>query len=108
MAGGSLQDYKKGPGHAVDPSKTVGTWSVSGDTVQYSYVEGGTTSGPFSHTVHNSGGGAYSVCQSGAEVATLQEGSNGCVAGGVTSTVLNGQSAVLQSVNMNAPGQAKK
>jgi hypothetical protein len=30
VAGGTLRDYKKGPTDPVDPSETVGTWSISG------------------------------------------------------------------------------
>jgi hypothetical protein len=36
-AGGPLVDYKKGPGDQVDPSATVGSFSISSDTVTYTY-----------------------------------------------------------------------
>lgn len=43
-AGGALVDYKRGPGHAVDPTKQVGTWAASGSgantVVTYSYAGG--------------------------------------------------------------------
>jgi hypothetical protein len=29
-AGGDLIDYKRGPNHPVDPTKKVGTWSITG------------------------------------------------------------------------------
>ena len=40
-SGGSLIDYKKGPGHPVDPWKVMGTWSINNDKVQYNYLTGG-------------------------------------------------------------------
>ena len=41
QSGGSLIDYKKGPGDPVDPSKVMGTWSINNDKVQYNYGTGG-------------------------------------------------------------------
>lgn len=41
---GALIDYKLGPGHKVDPSKVVGTWSAtqgSNATVTYTYPRAG-------------------------------------------------------------------
>lgn len=38
--GGDLFDYKRGPGHAVDPTKKVGTWSAAGNNVVYTYGPG--------------------------------------------------------------------
>jgi hypothetical protein len=53
-AGGALIDFKKGPTDPIDPTKGVGTWSISGadeDTrVTYSYVPAGV--------------GSYAVCSS--------------------------------------------
>jgi len=49
--GGSLVDYKLGPGDPVDPSSVVGTYAYSGATVKYTY--GATTY-------------TYQVCKSGA------------------------------------------
>jgi len=43
--GGVLKDYKMGPTDAVDPTKQVGTWSVSGDIVTHNYTVG-SVSGP--------------------------------------------------------------
>lgn len=44
VAGGALIDYKRGPGHAVDPTTQVGTWATSGAVgntiVTYSYTGG--------------------------------------------------------------------
>jgi hypothetical protein len=43
---GVLIDYKKGPGDPIDPTKTIGTWMISGTgtstAVTYSYAGGST------------------------------------------------------------------
>ncbi len=84
----TLRDYKRGPGHATDPSMDVGTWAIVGDKVEYSYTDASGSSGPYAHTVHNGGSGSYSVCQGGNEVATLQDdGGSGCRAGATTSVI---------------------
>jgi len=59
---GTLIDYKQGPSSTVDPSETIGTWSISGsDTstvLNYSY-----TGGPnFTYKVFDVGGGSYDFC----------------------------------------------
>lgn len=61
VAGGPLIDYKLGPGHPVDPTETVGAWSViggagarSGSSVSYRYTGGSTY--------------VYAVCDAGATV----------------------------------------
>ena len=80
-AGGQLWDYKRGPTDPIDPTKQVGTWSISmamGGTVTYSY-----TGGPnFTYSVHDEGGGAsYSFCSGGTEIvtgATFLSGSTSC------------------------------
>lgn len=52
---GALVAYKRGPGHAMDPSETVGTWEIVGTgattTVRYSYTGGNT----YSYAVCNAG-----------------------------------------------------
>lgn len=73
-SGGALTDYKLGPGHPRDPSKPVGSWSVSGTgtgtVVTHTYTPGGT----FSWTVHDNrvpsgvGNGPYAFCNGGVEV----------------------------------------
>lgn len=50
-ASGELIDYKRGPGHATDPSKKVGTWSASGNDVVYNYGPGQ----QYRYTVHRAG-----------------------------------------------------
>ncbi|WP_085211432.1 hypothetical protein [Methylomagnum ishizawai] len=59
---GSVIDYKQGPSSTVDPSETIGTWSISGSgtstVLNYSY-----TGGPnFTYKVFDVGGGSYDFC----------------------------------------------
>jgi hypothetical protein len=84
-AGGPLSDWKRGPGHSVDPSAVVGSWSIvnvpdanAESLVKYQYTGGGVY--------------LYSVCQNGASVtfcgapyggrniagATLRQGQVSC------------------------------
>lgn len=44
-ANSDLIDHKRGPNDRVDPTKKVGTWSVSGDVLRHTY---GTTTYSFS------------------------------------------------------------
>lgn len=80
QAGGALIDYKKGPSNPVDPSKTVGSWSTSGNgsgsLVTYNYGTGGS----YSYEVHLSGA-QYTLCGvSGAPTVdvTLRSGQVSC------------------------------
>ena len=77
--GGTLIDYKRGPGHAVDPSETVGSWSVSNKggnaTIEHKYGSGGT----FTYSVWNNGNGTHSFCSAAPEiVATVKTTQTGC------------------------------
>jgi hypothetical protein len=78
--GGPLIDYKRGPGHATDPSATVGTWSVTGVAgqraqVTHNYGSGGS----FTYTVWNNGNGTHSFCSAGPEiVARIKLGGGAC------------------------------
>lgn len=72
-----LVDYKKGPGDSVDPSKPVGTWTISGNAgglravVTHDY--GGGQS--YTYTVWNNGNGTHSFCSGNPEiVATIKSG----------------------------------
>jgi hypothetical protein len=63
-AGGQLIDYKRGPGHPVDPSEVVGSWSVVGSAgaktgwrVRYDYGSGGAYE--------------YAVCQAGTALSPI-------------------------------------
>ena len=58
---GSLVDYKMGPSDAVDPTKQVGTWLITGagasSAVTYTYG-----SGAYSYQVWDNQNGTYSFC----------------------------------------------
>lgn len=65
QAGGALIDYKKGQTDPVDPTKQVGTWTVtgngSGTQVRYSYGQGAN----YTYKVHTIVQDAsYSLCSS--------------------------------------------
>jgi len=81
-ANSDLIDYKMGPGHAVDPSEKVGTWSAttngSNSAVTYNYGSGGV----YSYKVYLNLG-QYTFCGlSGAPTldVKLQSGSGACTA----------------------------
>ena len=70
-AGGVLIDYKKGPTDAVDPTKQVGTWAVSGTgagtTVTYNYTVGSVPGPSYNYAVwQNTTPNSYSFCKAGA------------------------------------------
>ena len=82
-SGGALVDYKRGPGHPVDPSETVGTWTVNGggqgnSSVTHVYSGAG---GSYTYTVHGSGavGTNHSFCPiaGGAEIVARVKPSGG-------------------------------
>ena len=83
---GLLKDYKRGPGHAVDPSQTVGTWTVSANgggnqaTVTQAYNGGG---GIYTYSVHSIDilNAIYGFCPTagGAEIeAKVKSTTTGC------------------------------
>lgn len=77
--GGDLIDFKRGPGHPVDPSESVGRWSIVGNgasaTVVYNYGGGGT----FTFRVFSVAGNSYSFCDGAAELpATVITGGGPC------------------------------
>jgi hypothetical protein len=79
LAGGSVVDFKRGPADPVDPSETVGTWSIIGTgtnaTVQYNYGSGGT----YTYTVFSNGGTSYSFCAGATDlVVTVKAGGGAC------------------------------
>lgn len=84
LSNGDLVDYKKGPSDPVDPTKKVGTWSVSGSgtgtMVNYSYTDASGSSGPFSFTVHSNDNVNLSFCNGTTEVvaATLKNSIGSC------------------------------
>ncbi len=75
---GTLWDYKRGPGHPIDPSKQVGTWRIARNFVSYCYTGGSC----YSYSVHGAGSGPYSFCfANGTEVvsgATFKTGLTSC------------------------------
>ncbi|WP_434130148.1 hypothetical protein [Methylocaldum sp. GT1BB] len=77
---GTLVDYKNGPSDPVDPSETVGTWSISGTganaVVRYDYGSGGT----YDYRVYGNGGNSYSFCNasSGEEIVGTVVSSPSC------------------------------
>lgn len=79
VSGGSLVDYKLGPGHAIDPSEPVGTWSVdtAAATVTHNYGPGAI----YTYKISANGGTSYSFCSTaGASevVANVKTGGGGC------------------------------
>ena len=64
-SGGNITDYKMGPTDPVDPSVSVGTYTVANGTgaqITYSYTAGG---GTYNYTVWGtttSGSGSYDFC----------------------------------------------
>ena len=71
---GDLIDWKMGPGHAVDPSKQVGTWSATNTGMAYDYGSGG----QYTYQVFDNNDGTYSFCN-GAEMAvTVRSGQGAC------------------------------
>ena len=80
-SGGPLIDYKRGPGHPVDPSETVGTWTVTGQgnspgNVVHNYGSGGS----YTYTVHSTSvSNMYSFCVGATEiVARVKSGGGAC------------------------------
>ena len=77
---GNLIDYKKGPSHPVDPTASVGSWSISGTgaATRVNYTYGTTT---YNKAVWDHGDGTYSFCnQEGNETipSAIKAGQTGC------------------------------
>lgn len=80
QAGGALIDYKKGPNDKVDPTKQVGTWTVTGNgagtQLRYDYGPGANYTYKVHTIVANT---SYSLCSSTEElVVTLRSGQGPC------------------------------
>lgn len=80
-AGNQLWDYKRGPGHATDPSEQVGTWTItataSGGRAQVSHNYG--AGGTYPYTVWDNRNGTHSFCSAGPEiVARIKSGGGPC------------------------------
>ena len=69
---GNLVEIAKGVGHAVDPTRVVGTWTANGSDVIYNYSGGDS----FTFTVHKNGSN-YNFCRGNDVeiVTTLPSGS---------------------------------
>ena len=81
MTSGALLDYKRGPGHATDPAKVVGSWSISGNfgssaSVTHDYGSGGS----YTYSVHGSGavGSVHMLCGPTTVSALIKPGQGGC------------------------------
>lgn len=80
QSGGALIDYKRGPGHAVDPTKQIGTWSVTGSDgrgvfVTYDYGGGKI----YTYAVWKNLDGTNSFCSANPEVkARVKTGGGAC------------------------------
>jgi prepilin-type processing-associated H-X9-DG protein len=78
--GGDLIDWKKGASDPVDPTKSIGSWAVSGsgsnEEVTYTYNTGES----YSYRVHDNGSGNYSFCDGTNEIvqATIKAGQSAC------------------------------
>lgn len=81
IAGGILNDYKRGPSDPVDPTQVVGNWVVESSgriaTITYNYTGGSS----FTYNVYDHGDGTYSFCEGTNEIvkATVVPGTSvGC------------------------------
>ncbi len=81
MTSGSLVDYKRGPGHPTDPSKVVGSWTISGSfgnnaSITHNYGTGGS----YTYSVHGSGivGTTHMLCGPTTVSAVIKAGQGGC------------------------------
>ena len=82
VTGGTLIDFKRGPGDPTDPTKTIGTWGTSGSgantIITYSYTGGSS----YSYNVCTSGTNDLGFCPSGTNTPTvnakLKSGLGGC------------------------------
>jgi hypothetical protein len=78
--GGVLIDYKRGPADAVDPTKQVGNWSVTGRdgrSVFVTYDYGGGKI--YTYAVWNNGDGTHSFCSANPEIkARIKSGGGAC------------------------------
>ena len=76
--GGSVVDWKLGAPSLTnkDPTATIGTWSLSGSTVVYSYTGGGS----FTYTVWQQLNGSLDFCSGGSFVVngTVKAGQSAC------------------------------
>lgn len=74
-AANNLIDFKRGPGHATDPTGPVGSWSIEGNQIRHNYGAGAN----YIYDVYEKSG-AYSFCVGSSEkaAATVRTGQVGC------------------------------
>ena len=65
---GNITDWKKGAADPKDPTKTIGTWSISGNNIVYTYTAGST--GTYSLWLQ-SGGTSYDWCNGATTVVNV-------------------------------------
>lgn len=64
--GGPIIDWKKGPSDPADPTKTIGAWSISGNTIIYNY------NGPtFTYSIWKQTNGSYDFCNGSATMVNV-------------------------------------
>ena len=79
QTGGALIDFKLGPGHPVDPSETVGSWSIGGNSVATVVYNYGSVGGTYSYQVYPNGGNNYSFCAGSTDLpTTIKAGGGAC------------------------------
>jgi hypothetical protein len=78
--GGTLIEWARGPGDTVDPSQSVGTWSIddTADTVTFVYPDGS-----YSYSLYSNGDTTYSLCGGSGtptvtQIVTGPSGANPC------------------------------
>ena len=78
QAGGALVDYKRGPGHPVDPSKQVGSWTVTaGRSTFVTHNYGGGVQ--YTYAVWNNNDGTHSFCSANPEIKVrIKTGGGAC------------------------------
>ena len=81
IAGGTLFDYKLGPGSTVDPRVQMGTWNRSGNSVVYVYNRYTPTVTVTHDGIYQVGttGNTYSFCQGNSEIVRANVVTNGGV-----------------------------
>jgi len=73
----NLIDYHHGNGSTTDPTAPVGSWSITGNTVNYTY-HGSST---YTDTVYDNGNGTYTFCDSNGNTtiaSAIKAGPVGC------------------------------
>ena len=85
---GPLIDWKRGPNDPVDPSETVGSWSLTANQVSYNYGSGGT----YHYDVCVAANSIVNFCGASRNItgATLRQGQVSCSASTPVPLAVNG------------------